>query len=87
MQILRTDRVYHFSFCSYFPRRIMGREVFQVSLREIHTRFTTDKLTRESKDEELENTRETPDAFRIDKAIRFRASFCFSVKKEKDECT
>lgn len=66
----------------------MDREVFRVSLREIHTRFTTDKLTRENKDGELENTRETPDAFRIDKAIRFRARcFCFSVKKEKNECT
>jgi len=30
----------------------MDREVFRVSLREIHTRFTADKLTRKDKDED-----------------------------------
>lgn len=38
----------------------MDREVFRVSLREIHTRFTADKLTRKDKDGEIRgNTRET----------------------------
>lgn len=65
----------------------MDREVFRVSLREIHTRFTADKLTRKDKDGDTRKCSRDSNAFRIDKAIRFRVKcFCFSQEEEKNEC-